>query len=331
MKTKIIAIFLVVAAVAAGWAYFRLGIDEPTGPGGSISALEQTPAAPANAVEEQVRAGTYAVSAADSRVIWEGRKTLIQDYADRGTLAVKEGVLTLDGAGAAGRIVFDMTSIKAASTGRQAGEPTLEKHLKSEDFFAVEKFPTAAFELTSAEPADAADPGRYLLRGNLTMKSLTREIEVPAGTNALKAALDNGIHIQHFCWHPDLPVDANCRTCLVEVEGREGTVTSCSLQATDGLRVLLDTPQVVRLRKQNMELLFGDYGANSPRIRHGYWSRTLEEIKRYDVSGTLYKREAPIRWKCAKCGRVHEGTEAPERCPTCAHPQGWFLPVEANY
>jgi len=31
-----------------------------------------------------------------------------------------------------------------------------------------------------------------------------------------------------------------------------------------------------------------------------------------------------IRWKCAKCGRVHEGTEPPERCPTCAHPQGWL-------
>ena len=27
----------------------------------------------------------------------------------------------------------------------------------------------------------------------------------------------------------------------------------------------------------------------------------------------------------------HEGTEAPVRCPTCAHPQGWFIPVEANY
>ena len=55
--------------------------------------------------------------------------------------------------------------------------------------------------------------------------------------------------------------------------------------------------------------------------------RLLGHVK----NGTLYKREAPIRWKCAKCGRVHEGTEAPERCPTCAHPQGWFLPVEANY
>ena len=55
--------------------------------------------------------------------------------------------------------------------------------------------------------------------------------------------------------------------------------------------------------------------------------RLLGHVK----NGTLYKREKPIRWKCAKCGRVHEGTEAPERCPTCAHPQGWFIPVEANY
>ena len=55
--------------------------------------------------------------------------------------------------------------------------------------------------------------------------------------------------------------------------------------------------------------------------------RLLGHVK----NGTLYKREKPIRWKCTKCGRVHEGTEAPERCPTCAHPQGWFIPVEANY
>ena len=57
------------------------------------------------------------------------------------------------------------------------------------------------------------------------------------------------------------------------------------------------------------------------------YQRLLAHVK----AGTLYRREKPIRWKCAKCGRVHEGTEAPDRCPTCAHPQGWFVPVEANY
>ncbi|MHB1012195.1 MAG: rubrerythrin family protein, partial [Desulfobacteria bacterium] len=55
--------------------------------------------------------------------------------------------------------------------------------------------------------------------------------------------------------------------------------------------------------------------------------RLLDHVK----NGTLYKREKPIRWKCAKCGRVHEGTEAPKSCPTCAHPRGWFTPIEANY
>jgi len=55
--------------------------------------------------------------------------------------------------------------------------------------------------------------------------------------------------------------------------------------------------------------------------------RLLEHLK----NGTLYKRTEPIQWKCTKCGRVHEGPEAPRTCPTCAHPQGWFMAVEAEY
>lgn len=48
-------------------------------------------------------------------------------------------------------------------------------------------------------------------------------------------------------------------------------------------------------------------------------------------SGTLFKRDRPIRWKCLKCGRIHEAAEAPARCPTCAHPQAWFVPAPENY
>ena len=57
------------------------------------------------------------------------------------------------------------------------------------------------------------------------------------------------------------------------------------------------------------------------------YQRLLSHLK----AGTLYKREKPVRWKCIKCGRVHEGTEPPEKCPTCAHPRGWFVAIEANY
>jgi rubrerythrin len=46
--------------------------------------------------------------------------------------------------------------------------------------------------------------------------------------------------------------------------------------------------------------------------------------------GTLFRRADPIRWKCLKCGHIHEGTEAPGTCPVCAHPRGWFVP-EGGY
>jgi len=42
--------------------------------------------------------------------------------------------------------------------------------------------------------------------------------------------------------------------------------------------------------------------------------------------GTVFKREKPIRWKCAKCGYIHEGTEPPEKCPSCKHPKEYYEP-----
>ena len=43
-------------------------------------------------------------------------------------------------------------------------------------------------------------------------------------------------------------------------------------------------------------------------------------------NGTVYKREKPIRWRCQVCGYIHEGTESPEKCPSCAHPKEYYEP-----
>lgn len=45
----------------------------------------------------------------------------------------------------------------------------------------------------------------------------------------------------------------------------------------------------------------------------------------------VFEKKEVIRWKCRKCGHVHEGTTAPNTCPTCQHPQGYFEKKEANY
>ena len=47
--------------------------------------------------------------------------------------------------------------------------------------------------------------------------------------------------------------------------------------------------------------------------------------------GTLFKRDEPIVWRCRNCGYIHVGPEAPEECPSCAHPQGYFEPVCENW
>ena len=42
--------------------------------------------------------------------------------------------------------------------------------------------------------------------------------------------------------------------------------------------------------------------------------------------GTVFKREKPIKWKCLKCGYIHEGTEPPPICPCCKHPKEYYEP-----
>jgi rubrerythrin len=46
---------------------------------------------------------------------------------------------------------------------------------------------------------------------------------------------------------------------------------------------------------------------------------------------TVFKKTEVVRWKCRNCGYVHQGTEAPKKCPACAHPQSHFQILEENY
>lgn len=42
----------------------------------------------------------------------------------------------------------------------------------------------------------------------------------------------------------------------------------------------------------------------------------------------VYKRENPIKWKCSKCGFIHEGNEPPLKCPSCKHPKEYYEPED---
>ncbi|NIP36880.1 MAG: rubrerythrin family protein, partial [Thermoplasmata archaeon] len=58
--------------------------------------------------------------------------------------------------------------------------------------------------------------------------------------------------------------------------------------------------------------------------RYLYYLKQVEE-------GTFFLRDAPTRWKCGNCGYVHDGTEAPQMCPACLHPQTYFEEYLVKY
>ena len=48
-------------------------------------------------------------------------------------------------------------------------------------------------------------------------------------------------------------------------------------------------------------------------------------------AGTVFKKDKPVKWKCANCGFIYEGIEAPAKCPACAHPKDHFEVFAENW
>ena len=128
--------------------------------------------------------GTFVFDAEQSNAKWTGSKKIVKNYFDSGTIDIKSGNVSFqNGEIENGEIVFDMTSIKATSTGKGDGEDSLTKHLKSEDFFEVETYPEAKYTVkSSTKTADG-----YKLEGDLSLKAKTNPVTVN-----IKTATENG-------------------------------------------------------------------------------------------------------------------------------------------
>jgi len=118
---------------------------------------------------------SYKVDLASSNIVWKGYKVTGEHS---GTVKLKNGNLQFtDGKLSGGSFEVDMTTI--TNIDMEGGTAAkLVGHLKSDDFFGVEKYPTAKFAITRAIPVDTK--GNYKLIGNLTIKETTKEIKFPA-------------------------------------------------------------------------------------------------------------------------------------------------------
>ena len=108
----------------------------------------------------------FKIVSTQSNIDWVGRKVT---GAHNGTLAVKEGEIILnDGNLTDGKFIVDVASIKILDITDPATNAQFAGHLASDDFFSIEKYPEATFEITSVSGNHVA--------GNLTIKGITHPV-----------------------------------------------------------------------------------------------------------------------------------------------------------
>ena len=121
------------------------------------------------------------VAIKSSTVVWKGYKVA---GSHEGTIDLKSGSLAFDGDKlTGGAFVLDMNSLSSTDlSGEYKGK--LEGHLKSDDFFGVAKYPTAALKITKVKKTGK---NAYKIIGDLTIKGITKTVKFPASIYGKKA------------------------------------------------------------------------------------------------------------------------------------------------
>ncbi len=138
-------------------------------------AVSVTPSVPAQAT---AFSGSVALTSQNTKLAWIGRKTLVAGYEDAGKIDISSGnVLYKDGKIVSANAVLNMASIETLTTGKGDGQDKLSGHLKSPDFFDVEKYPTGELNISSAKlVSESSGKQTYEFSGNLTLKGLTKPV-----------------------------------------------------------------------------------------------------------------------------------------------------------
>lgn len=113
-----------------------------------------------------------------SVVKWQGKKVTGEHT---GTVKLKQGDVTMNGTElVGGEFVLDMASIENTDITDAKNNQKLVGHLKSDDFFSVEKFPTSLLKIKEAKSVQGLTGPTYEVTGDLTIKGKAHEIKFPA-------------------------------------------------------------------------------------------------------------------------------------------------------
>ena len=144
-------------------------------------------------------------------------------------------------------------------------------------------------------------------------------LEAENGAMLIEIADQHGISIPRFCYHKNLSIAANCRMCLVEVEGAPKPVPACATPITDGMKVFTQSSKALSAQKAVMEFLLINHPLDCPicdqggecdlqdfSLGYGVGASQYHEIKRVvrdkDI-GPLIATEMTRCIHCTRCVR----------------------------
>lgn len=146
-----------------------------------------------------------------------------------------------------------------------------------------------------------------------------KPVTVPENITIMEAAKLNGIILPSLCNHPDQKVKANCRVCVVEVEGAKNLVPSCSTKVADGMKITTNSTRVRETVRTIVELILADHPQECLTcIRSGECElrQLAYKLGMKEVQGVKTKNLLPLDLsttslvrnpnKCIKCGRCAE-------------------------
>ncbi len=143
-----------------------------------------------------------------------------------------------------------------------------------------------------------------------------REVTVAPGTSILEACRQHGVEVPYFCYHPELSVAANCRMCLVEIEGWNKPAASCCTPVAEGMKVYTQTDSIKKDREMVMEYLLIHHPLDCPvcdqgghcklqdyAVEHGPSHGRYREPKRAVLNYDLGPFVTTCMTRCIHCTR----------------------------
>ncbi|MFN3604909.1 MAG: 2Fe-2S iron-sulfur cluster-binding protein [Leptonema sp. (in: bacteria)] len=145
-----------------------------------------------------------------------------------------------------------------------------------------------------------------------------KDYEVPEGCNIVEACDAHNIPLERFCYHRYLPVDGNCRTCMVEIETPRGRMLTigCNTKVQPNMVIYTNSENAVKAQKASLEFLLLDHPLDCPicdKAGECYLQDNYYNFGLYD-----YRRIVPRYFKGGKAVDAGEHIVLDqERCILC--------------